>query len=306
MIKDLIIIGGGPSGLTSALYALRNNKTCLIIEKENFGGQISISPRVENFPSIKEISGMQLANNMYEQVEALGCEFELDECKQVSKTERGTFIVECTYECFEAKAVIISSGVKHRNLGVENETELIGRGISYCAVCDGAFYKGEDVALIGSANTALQYAIYLSSYCNKVYLVTRHQNFKGAKSLIKEVESKKNIIIHHNYQVKKFLFGDTLKGLTLVNTDDSSDQFDIAVKGCFIAIGYIPDNKRFSSLVDLEDGFILTNEKMETKTKGLFAAGDCCKKDIRQLTTACSDGTIASLSAIDYIDSLGI
>lgn len=306
MIKDLIVIGGGPSGLTSCLYALRAGKSVLLLEKENIGGQISISPRVENFPSIKKISGMELANNLFEQISDLGVEFELDSCNKITKTDHNTFWIEGDFSCYEAKAVIVATGVKHRHINVPKEEELIGHGVSYCAVCDGAFYKGEDVCLIGDANTALQYAILLSGYCNKVYLNTLFDKFFGDGILVNEVKAKPNIIIQQNLNLEEFYTDEKgeLNGLRFKDTKTQQDyKFD--VKGCFIAIGQVPDNQKFADLVELNpNGFIITNENMQTKTPGMFASGDCREKAVRQLTTACGDGAIAAVYACRYIDSL--
>ncbi|MEG2159549.1 MAG: FAD-dependent oxidoreductase, partial [Clostridia bacterium] len=173
---DVIIIGAGPAGLTSALYCLRSGKSTLILEKETIGGQISLSPRVENFPSIKAISGSEFSDRLFEQVTQLGAEFELDRVTNLVK-DKDVFEVTTEYSKYEAKSVIIATGVQHRHIGVEGEDELVGKGVSYCAVCDGAFYKGEEVALIGDANSALQYALLLSNYCNRVTVCTLFDSF---------------------------------------------------------------------------------------------------------------------------------
>lgn len=304
MTKDIVIIGGGPSGLTSAIYALRAGKSVLLIEKEAIGGQIATSPRVENYPSIKEISGIELSNNMFEQALSLGMEFELDEISSISQIEGSNFQIQGKYACYEGKSIIIATGVKHRHINVPGEDELLGKGLSYCATCDGPFFKGEDVSVIGDANTALQYTLLLSQYCNKVYLNTLFDKFFGDKILVDQIKKRDNIIIRHNLSLKEFIYDDTLKGLKFEDTK-TDEVVEFQVKGCFIAIGQVANNDIFKDLVELSpDGFIVVNEKMETKTKGIYAAGDCTKKQIKQLATAINDGAISAINACNYIDSL--
>lgn len=298
---DIIIIGAGTAGLTAAVYARRSGKTVTVFESENIGGQIANSPRVENFPSIKSISGSEFANNLMEQAMDLGANIELEKVVSVNKNQHFTVVTE--YSSYEAKAVIIATGVKHRHLGLPNEEELLGHGVSYCAVCDGPFFKGDEVALIGDANSALQYALLLANYCPKVYLCTLFDRFFGEDSLIKQVKSRSNIEIHHNLSLQKFLGVDELEGLVFENTV-TKEKKTLDVKGVFIAIGQIPDNQSFKDLVELDQqGYIITNSNCETLVSGLFAAGDCRKKAIRQLTTAVSDGAIAAIQAVSYIDN---
>ena len=299
-MKDIIIIGGGPAGMSAALYALRAGKSVLIIEKENFGGQIANSPRVENFPSIKEISGVDFSSNLFDQIIALGALFELEEVEKIEKND-DYFVVSTNYGKHEAKSVIIANGVKHRHTGVEREEELTGKGISYCAVCDGAFYKDEDVVLIGDANTALQYALLLSNYCHHVQVATLFDKFFADSILIKRLKERENISYRHNLSLKEFIGKDEISGARFIDTK-TNEIVKYGAKAIFIAIGQVPDNNKYSNLVDLEKGFIVSNEKMETKTPGLFVAGDTRKKEIRQLVTATSDGAIAAMSAIRYID----
>lgn len=300
---DIIIIGGGAAGMTAALYSLRSGKTVLLLEKESIGGQISKSPRVENFPSIKEITGTDFSDKLFEQISDLGAEFELENVIKVEKNNN-IFIVTTDYNNYEAKAIILATGVKHRHIGVEGEDELIGKGVSYCAVCDGAFYANEDVALIGDANTALQYAILLSNYCKKVYLCTLFDRFFGDDILVKKIKERENIEVIHNISLKEFKHDDALTGLVFENTIDKAN-LEINVKACFIAIGQIPENDAFNNLVEIDDkGYFVCNENLETKTEGVFVAGDCRSKKIRQLTTAVSDGAIASVGAVSYIDKL--
>lgn len=300
---DIIIIGGGIAGMTAALYSLRSGKSVLIIEKENFGGQIANSPKVENFPTIKEISGIELSDRLFEQISALGVQIELDTISDVTKNN-DCFDCVGEYNTYHSKAVIIASGVHHRKIGVEREDELVGKGISYCAVCDGAFYKGEDVALIGDANTALQYTLLLSNYCKHVYLCTLFDKFFAEDALVKAMNQRENVIVTHNLSLEKFVGENELTGLDFKDTKtEEIKHFDC--KACFIAIGQIPSNEAFKNVCDLDKaGYIISDETCLTKTKGVFVAGDCRTKKIRQLTTAVSDGATAAIAAVSYIDQL--
>ncbi|MDD6468329.1 MAG: FAD-dependent oxidoreductase [Bacilli bacterium] len=298
---DTIIIGAGPSGLSCALNLRRDNKEVLLIEKEGIGGQIAKSPKVENIPGTKSISGLEFVDNLTAQVMDLGANFEFDEVISIAK-ENNIFKVNTKYNSFESKTVIIATGAKHRKMNLPNEDELIGKGISYCAVCDGAFYKDQDVVLIGDANTALQYALVLSSYCKHVYLNTLFDKFFGDKILVSRVLEKNNIIVEHNLNLIKINGKNELESLIFENTQTKEIK-EFKTKGCFIAIGQIPQNEIFKELVDLNKGFIITNEKMETKTSGLYAIGDCKDKLLRQLTTSFNDGSIAAYFASHYIDT---
>lgn len=296
---DIIIVGGGPSGMSAALYALRSNKSVLILEKENFGGQIANSPRVENYPSIKEISGLDLSDKMFEQITDLGAQFELEDVLKIEK-KSDKFVVTTNYRTYESKAVILANGVKHRLMNLPNEENLIGNGVSFCAVCDGPMYKGKEVYLIGDANTALQYALLLSNYCTKVHMFTLFDRFFGDQILIDRLLSKENIIIKHNMNLIQYLGEDKLTGLVFEDTK-SKEKSEYPTDNVFIAIGQVPQNEAFADLVELDKGFIVTDESMSTKTPGLFACGDTRKKETRQVVTACNDGAIAALSAVKYI-----
>jgi thioredoxin reductase (NADPH) len=297
---DLIIIGGGPAGMSAALYALRSGKSVLILEKENFGGQIAVSPRVENFPSIKEISGLDFSSNLFEQITSLGAQFELEDVQKIEKEETH-FVVYTNYNKHDGKSVIIANGVVHRHTGVKDEEKFIGNGVSYCALCDGPFYKNEDVILIGDANTALQYALLLSNYCKSVQIATLFDKFFADDILIHRIKERENIKYQHNLSLYSFDGDKDITGATFQNTK-TKQLVSFKAKAIFVAIGQIPNNEMYSNLVDLDRGYIVANEKMETKTPGLFVAGDTRKKDIRQLITATSDGAIAAMSAIRYID----
>lgn len=300
---DIIIVGGGPAGLTAALYALRSGKTALIIEKNAFGGQITWSPKVENFPTIESISGTELADRLMEQTMNQGAEMELDEVTAIEldgdvkrvKTEFGGE--------FEAKGVIIATGARPRMLGIEREAELVGSGVCFCAVCDGAFYKGCPVAVNGGGNSALQDAMLLSDTCSRVYLVHRRDSFRGEAKLVEALREKENVEFVLNSSITA-LHGETeLTGITV--TDKMGNERKIAVDGLFVAIGHAPDNGIFAELIDLDaGGYADSGEDCMTKTSGVFVAGDCRKKSVRQLTTAAADGSAAALAACSYIDSL--
>lgn len=304
-MTDVLIIGGGAAGMTAALYALRNGKSVTVFEQETIGGQIASSPRVENFPTHKRISGLELSEKLYDQITDLGAELELARVKSVVKEEEGKFRLETEDgDVFYGKSVIIAAGVKHKHINLPREEEFTGKGVSYCAVCDGAFYTGEDVALIGDGNTALQYGILLSEYCRKVYVCTWFDKFFGDEALVKVLRKIPNVEIIPNVSLSALNGDEELSGLTFTRREDNT-TFELSVKGCFIAIGQIPDNKAFENLVALdENGYIAADETGTTKTSGVYAAGDCRAKKVRQLTTAVGDGANAAMNACSYITSL--
>lgn len=301
---DIIIIGAGPAGLTAALYALRANKKILLLEKENFGGQMTFSPKIENYPGYKEISGTALANELFEQVLAQGAEFELEEAVEIIDNGSTKTVVtdSASHEC---KAVIIATGAKHRLLGAPNEDKYIGNGISFCAVCDGAFYQGKDVIVIGGGNSALQEAILLSDNCKKVTVIQNLADFTGEKKLVDVLKSKSNTDYIFNTVIKEFTGTDEdIKGAVIKNTVTGEEK-EISFDGAFVAIGLAPDNKNFENMAQLDEyGYVNSDESCTTKTKGVYTAGDCRKKKIRQITTAAADGTVAALAACNYIDEM--
>ncbi len=301
---DLIVIGAGAAGMTSALYALRNGKKVLVLEGESLGGQIATSPRLENYPSIKEISGEQFADNLFEQITALGADIEIEKAVSIDKGEDKIFTIKTEFNEYQAKSVVIASGVKHKHLRTKsNRDDLVGRGVYYCAICDGPFYKDREVAIIGDANTALQYSLLLSSYCKKVYVYTLFDKFFGDKMLVKALRSKENIEVRPNTSVIDFIGDDELKAIEYKDADGNIKTHEIPA--VFVAIGQIPDNKAFTNLVDLdENGYIIADESCKTKTKGLFVAGDCRTKAVRQVSTAIADGAIAATNASIYLESL--
>lgn len=300
---DIIIIGGGPAGLTAALYALRAGKNVLVIEKSTFGGQITWSPKVENFPTIPSISGAELGDRLTSQVLEQGAELELDEVVSVEldgdikrvKTDFGG--------TFEAKALIIAAGARPRTLGIPGEDALMGAGVCFCAVCDGAFYKDRPVAVNGGGNSALQDAMLLSDTCSKVYLIHRRDTFRGEARLVEALRARENVEFVLNSSITALIGQDELSGLVVTN--DKGESREISVDGLFVAIGHAPDNGVFSELIDLDKGgYADSDESCTTKTPGVFVAGDCRKKSVRQLTTAAADGSCAALAACRYVDAL--
>lgn len=301
-MHDIIIIGGGPAGLTAAIYGLRAGKTVLVLEKETFGGQITFSPKVENIPGFLALSGNEFAEKLVEQALELGAEVEMTEAVEIKDGAVKTVATEDG--SFEAKAVIIAAGAKHRLLGVKGEEKFIGNGISFCAVCDGAFYKGQEVAVVGGGNSALQEAILLSELCSKVTVIQNLDYLTGEKTLENQLASKSNVEIITGTTVESFEGQEELSGLTLKNLKTGQTDF-LAVDGVFVAIGLAPQNERFSGNVCLDpQGYIASGEDCKTKTDGIFAAGDCRAKSVRQVTTAAADGAVSALAACNYIDSL--
>ena len=310
-MKDVIIIGAGTAGLTAAIYALRAGKSVLVLEQGNYGGQIINTPKVENYPGIEQISGYEFAAGLYRQAEKLGMEYRSEKVTDIrledgaeareelssASLETGNKIVETTEQSYRARAVILATGAKNRPLGIEKEAEYTGRGISYCATCDGMFFRGKKVAVVGGGNTALEDAAFLSNYCEKVYLIHRRETFRGEEKLVKELRKKENVEFFLNKTVQELEGGATLQAVVL-RDKISGEESRLEISGLFVAIGQMPENGVFAGLVDLdENGYILAGEDCRTNVEGIFAAGDCRKKTVRQLTTADADGAVAALAA---------
>ena len=300
---DIIIVGGGPAGLTAAVYALRAGKTVLVIEKNGFGGQIAFSPKVENIPGTIQISGTEFADHLIEQAMNLGADVELEKVIGVTKEAEGFRVETEEGSVYEAGAVILAVGVKHRMLGLEHEYDLIGKGLSFCAVCDGAFYAGQDVAMIGGGNSALQEALLLAEVCRKVTVVQNLADFTGEKKLAEAILAKENVEVLFSTIVAGYeQENGALTGLRLRNEVTKEEQ-SIKVDGAFLAIGLMPDNDAFAQLVQLDaQGYFASGEDCLTGTEGIFVAGDCRRKTIRQVVTAASDGAIAAMAACRYLD----
>ena len=300
---DITIIGAGPAGLTAAIYALRADKKVLLLEKESFGGQITYSPRVENYPSQLAISGNELAQMMLEQVMEHGAEIELAEVLGIKESEGG-YTVNTDNGDFDSKTVIIATGSKHRQLGLDRENELVGEGVSYCAVCDGAFYNGKKVAVIGGGNTALQDAVLLSDICTEVTVVQNLAFMTGESKLVSKLEAKDNVKFIFNTVVKELVsYESGLTAIKIFNTE-TNESAQLDVDGIFVAIGQKPENEPFANVATLNDyGYIVSDENCLTSTKGVFVAGDCRTKSVRQITTATADGAVAALAACRYLDN---
>ena len=300
---DIIIVGGGPAGLTAAVYALRAGKNVLVIEKNGFGGQIAYSPKVENIPGTIQISGTEFADQLTEQAMNLGAEMELETVVSVEK-ENGSFQVKTEEgSTFEAGAVILAVGVKHRMLGLPNEQELVGKGISFCAVCDGAFYTGQETVMVGGGNSALQEALLLSEVCSKVTIVQNLAFFTGEQKLAEALQAKDNVQVFFSTVVDAYLSENgSLTGLQVHNTE-TGEQHTIPADGVFLAVGLVPENGAFASLAKLDErGYFASAEDCMTATEGLFVAGDCRNKTIRQVVTAAGDGAVAAMAACRYLD----
>lgn len=300
-MTDILIIGGGPAGLTAAVYGKRANKSVIVIEKGSFGGQINYSPKIENYTGFPSVSGSGLASAFVEHAIAQNVEFVPDSVLSVSQN-KNSFTVFCENDIYEAKTVIIASGAKHRTLGVPGEEQYEGKGISFCAVCDGAFYKDKDVIVVGGGNSALQETVLLAEVCKKVTMVQNLDYFTGESKLIEHVKSLKNVELITGTVVKEFTGGDELTGLILKKEADGSET-ELKTDGVFIAIGLMPENQPFEGLVKLDNnGYIIAGEDTKTSTPGIYAAGDCRTKSVRQIATAAADGATAALAAAAYID----
>lgn len=296
---DIIVIGGGPAGLTAAIYARRANKSVLVIEKGSFGGQITFSPKVENIPGFAEVTGNEFAEKLVEQ--ALNLDAEVECAEVLSVTDGDIKTVHTDSGDFEGKSVIIATGAKHRMLGLPREQDFVGEGISFCAVCDGAFYTAQTVAVIGGGNSALQEAILLSDLAKKVYVVQNLDFLTGEQKLQEKLNAKDNVEIILGHTVKAVLGDTQLEGITIADTNGNQKQLDI--DGMFVAIGLIPQNEMVAGFITLDNyGYVVSDENCLTDKNGIFVAGDCRTKRIRQVATAAADGAVAALAACDYVD----
>ena len=316
---DMIVVGGGPAGMTAALYALRNGRSALVIEKNGFGGQITHSPKVENYPGTLQMSGNEFADQMLDQILAQGADIEFEtvvaaETKERSdaaeKTARPLYVVR-TEEggAYEAETVVLATGVKHRMLGLEGEAELVGEGISFCAVCDGDFYSGQKVCVAGGGNSALQEAILLAEKCSEVVMLQDLPYFTGEKKLQEVLFAKPNVRGITGVRITGLEKNENgLTGVTIehapVSDAGAPEKETIACDGLFVAIGLIPENEPFAGLADLNEfGYFDADERCLTKTPGIFVAGDCRSKEVRQITTAAADGAVAALAACRYLQT---
>ena len=298
---EIAVVGGGPAGLTAALYAARAGRSVTVFEGNSFGGQITQSPLVENYPGLGNVSGMELGDRMYVQAEQAGATLSFSGVEAIQKSATGTFLLTTEDGIVESQAVIYAAGAAPRHLELPVEETLVGRGISYCALCDGAFFANQDVAVAGGGNTALEDALYLAQRCRSVTLIHRRNTFRAESALVERAKATGNLTIITQAQITALLAQDgNLTGLLLQKQDGTVKT--LAVSGLFVAFGRVPDTAPLSSLAARdEQGYVLTDDQMQTLTPGLFAAGDCRHKQIRQLTTAVSDGTVAAISACRYL-----
>lgn len=300
---DIIIIGAGPAGLTAAVYARRAEKSVLVIEKEAFGGQMAYSPCIENYPGFESVSGAELADKMVSQALALGAEIELTEVTEVTEGEAPDYVkyVKCGDDVYEAKAVIIAVGARHRRLGIDREEDFIGNGISFCATCDGAFYSGKSVAVVGGGNSALIEALSLSEICENVTVLQNLDFLTGEAKLRDAIYAKENVKVITGVTVDGIIGDATFEGLNVKHT--ATDEIErILVDGAFVAIGLEPKNGPFESLSSLDDaGYLMSDETCCGETPGIFVAGDCRTKGVRQIATAVADGATAALAAVRFL-----
>lgn len=297
---DIIVVGAGPAGLTAALYALRASKSVLVIEQSTFGGQVTFSPKIENYPAIPEMSGNEFADKLLEQVLGMGADVEMEKVTGIVD-EGARKLVFADSKKFEARAVIIAVGVRHRQLGLPEENDFVGNGVSYCAVCDGAFFKGKTVGVVGGGNSALQEAVLLSDLCEKVYVFQNLPYLTGEKKLSDILSAKENVEFVLESTVKQLKGDGELESIII---DTATGEKEVYLDGLFVAIGLEPKNSAFSEIATLDkNGYFDSDESCATKTEGVFAAGDCRRKNIRQITTASADGAVAALAACRYIDN---
>ena len=302
---DIIIVGGGPAGLTAAVYARRAGKSVLVFEKNSFGGQIAFSPKVENIPGTISISGAAFADALVEQAMNLGADVELETVVSIEKKQKLFAVSTEEGSCFEGSAVILAVGVKHRTLGLPGEAELIGNGISFCAVCDGAFYTGQNTVMVGGGNSALQEALLLSEVCNRVTVIQNLAFFTGEKTLADALMAKENVEVFFSTLVTGYeTENGTLTGVRIRSEETGLEQ-TVKADGAFLAVGLAPQNEPFAALTRLNDwGYFDADEACTTPTPGLFVAGDCRSKTIRQVVTASADGATAAMAACRYLDGV--
>ena len=300
MKYDIAIVGGGPAGMTAALYAARAGKSVVLFEGEMLGGQILPTRKIENYPALPDVDGYTFADGLTKQITALGVKIVYAAVTKIEKTDEG-FALLTGGEAYAASAVILATGLKHRKLGLNGEDALIGRGVSFCATCDGMFFRRREVAVVGGGNTAVQDALVLSEYCSRVYLIHRRDELRAEKNLAAQMREKENIEFIGETVIEELQGEEALQSLTLRNVTTGAVEY-LPVAALFEAIGQLPQNAVFADTVALdEDGYFLTDNNCATSCPGIFAAGDACRKTVRQLTTAVSDGTVAALSAVEYL-----
>ena len=300
MKYDVIIIGGGPAGLTAAVYARRSGKSVLLLEAKSCGGQIINTPDIENYPVEMHISGYDFATRLTEQARALGAEIVLEKATDL-RLNGSEKTVTTAKNAYEGRAVIIATGSAARKLGLENEDALVGRGVSYCATCDGNFFRKKKVAVVGGGNTALEDALYLADLADTVYLIHRRDAFRGEDATLARLKARENVRIIYNSTVTALRADKRLRSIEVTNKDGSVAELEI--NGLFVAVGRIPENRNFAAAVDLDEaGYAVAGENCRTRTPGVFVAGDNRTKDVRQLVTAAADGAVAATEAVKYLN----
>ena len=300
-MTDIVVIGAGPAGLTAAIYARRASKSVIVLEALSYGGQIINTPDIENYPSAAHISGFDFATKIYEQAKSLGAEIKFEKAVEIRDGGDVKTVVTAKNE-YDAKAVIIATGSANRKLGLPDEDKLTGRGVSYCATCDGAFFRNKKVAVAGGGNTALEDALYMADIAEKVYLIHRRDAFRGEDTTVERLKSRDNVSFVLNSRVTKLNAGRRLESIEI--TDKDGNVTTLEVSGLFVAVGRVPENQNFSSLIDLDEaGYAAASENCRTKTPGVFVAGDNRAKEVRQLVTAAADGAVAATEAVKYINS---
>ena len=298
---DIIIIGAGTAGLSAAIYTTRAGKNTLVLESAFYGGQIINSHKIENYPAIKQITGVDFATALYDQAVELGAQVKFEKVNSIVNTSTNK-VVNTSKNSYECKSIIIATGSKRRELNIENEKKFTGYGVSYCATCDGAFYKGRDVAIVGGGNTAITDAIFLAHYCKKVYLIHRKNTFRAEARLVENLKKHQNIVYLLESQVVELIGNDSLEQIAVMNNNTGEKQL-INIDGLFIAIGHIADNSFCSDIISVDSaGYIIASEDCATNIPGIYAVGDCRTKYTRQLATAAGDGAVAGIAACEYIN----
>lgn len=295
---DIIIVGGGPAGMTAAIYGASARKKVLILEKDSMGGQILKTNKIKNYPGFEEISGFDYSNNLFNQVKKLGVEVKFEEVLKINKDKS----IITNKNKYNAGAIIIATGSKNKTLNILNEDKFLGKGISYCATCDGMFFKGKNVAIVGGGNSSISEALYLSNIVKNLYVIYRQKEFKFDSIDLETLKKKDNVTFIFNSTVSKLNGNEFIESITVKNNEDNN-ELEISVDGLFISIGFTPLSSLCEEILELSDnGYILSNEECTTNIDGVFVAGDVRKKSVRQLTTACSDGTIAAIKAFNYLN----
>lgn len=302
MNYDILIIGAGPAGLTAALYAKRYGLTPVVLEETIYGGQVVNTPEVENYPGIKHISGAELSMALYEQVDGLEVEIRLEGVTHCKLSGEVKTVTTTSGDTLEAPAVIIANGARRRKLDCQGEERLSGRGVSYCATCDGSFYRGKTVAIVGGGNTALEDALFLANLCTEVHLIHRRDEFRGNKILVDALKKRENIIVHYDSVVTEITGENVVSGITLENVKTKAEE-DLAVSGVFVAVGLVPENSLFAGQLELDRaGYIVAGEDCKTSLVGVYVAGDTRTKSLRQIVTAAADGAVAAFEASNMIN----